>query len=104
MFAVRRIEDYRPAFFAKLFFAFVAMVALATTIDDTADARQIADLKFAYAFANFGNLANYFVTRNNGVNGASPIVVDAVQVGMADSTIEDFNLHIVCFDSTTFDS
>src|SRR5690606_39243006 len=64
---VRRIENYRPAFFAILFFTFMTMMTVAATIYNATDRSEITNFKFTYFLTDFGDFSDDLVTGNQGV-------------------------------------
>ena len=60
-------------------------------------------LKFLTAEPNFSHPTHNLMTRNDGVISHTPVVVNKVNVGVADPTMFDCNLNIVGSDWTAFD-
>jgi hypothetical protein len=86
---------------AMLFESRVAGLTMLTAIHDTANANQIAFLKLADRAPNGGDATNDLVSwyaridRPVGIDQAIPIPASGVQIGVADSAIEDLDADIV---------
>ena len=83
---------------AELFKPFFAFRAGAVGIDHAANGAQVADFKFLYSGADFGDPADNFVARDDRVDGghcSAPLIARLMQVGVTDSAEEDFYLHVV---------
>jgi hypothetical protein len=55
----------------------------------------LVNLEFCDLIARFDDTANDFVSRHHRVNRATPFVARLMDIGMANATIEDVDLHIV---------
>ena len=92
---IRRIIGKSRAPFAELLEIVFALRALMTGIDHAADSSQISFLKFIDLRANFGHASDDFMPRNTRINrGATPFIARGVQIGMADATVKNIDLHI----------
>ena len=71
------------AFEAILFQVLFAVFADATGVDQAAGAGEVADLEFFYVAADFYHFSDYFVSRYHREYSREPVVLDLVQVGVA---------------------
>jgi hypothetical protein len=65
------------------------------TVDDAADADQIAGLETRHVRAHGGHAADDLVARHAGIQGAGPFGTHLVQVGMAYAAVGDLDLHVM---------
>jgi hypothetical protein len=79
---------------AKLLLARLAVIALAAGIDETANARHIANFEARDRGAYLGNPADDFVTRDHRENRSAPFIADLVNIGMANATVLNFDENI----------
>src|SRR5690606_18326361 len=91
----RAIVGTGKAVFTILLFAFSAGSTMLTAIDHAANACKIAHFKLADVGAHCGYAADNFMTRNRWIQGVLPLIADGVQVGMAHTAEQDFDLYIV---------
>ena len=70
-------------------------VACPAGIHQAANSGIITYFQFGDFSARFGYFSYDFVPGNSGVNGSAPIVPGRVQIGMANTAIQDFDLYIV---------
>src|ERR1700712_4050603 len=73
----------------------VAGVAMLTAVDHAADPDRVARFEAGHFGADLGDMADNFVTRHAGVDGAAPFAARGVQVGMADPAMADRDDHVV---------
>src|SRR5690606_28890765 len=83
------------AFDAVVFLVYLAGFANAAGIDDAADAGDIADPEFADGAADLNNLADNFMAGDDRVAGIAPVVVDEMQIRMADAAKKNIDLDVV---------
>jgi hypothetical protein len=83
------------ALLAELLQVVVAGAALAAAVDQAAHADDIADLEAADRIAHRADVADDFVARHAGIQGARPFRPHGVQVGVADAAVGDVDLHVV---------
>ena len=81
----------RRALGAEVLFAAVARSAVAAGINDDADGCYFAGLELCCGFASGDDAANDLMTGNHGIDGVAPFVASHVEIGVADSAVEDFN-------------
>ena len=84
--------------FAVLFEASAAVFAYAIRIHQAADCGKIAFLEFLHCLAGANHSAYNLVTRDARVNrrhGLMPLIADLVKIGVANSTVKNFNLHVL---------
>ena len=83
---------------AELLEAGLALGAGAVRIDHAADRGEVARLELGDRGADLGDAADDLVARDAGVDGrhdAAPLVTDLVEIGVADTAVEDLDLHVV---------
>ncbi len=68
---------------------------MSATIDQTADTGQVANLELLDLMADGHDSTDDFVARHRGIKGVLPLISHGMQVGMANPTIKNLNLHIV---------
>ena len=78
-----------------MFQAFATVFAGAATVHQAADAYQVAYFEFLYMAAYLCYLPHYFVAGYHGENAGEPIVVDLVEVAVANATEMDVKLYVV---------
>ena len=86
------------ALFTILFLAGFALRTFPARIDKAPDADQVIGLEFGDLTTRFDHAPNNFVPWHHGVDRASPFVAGLMDIGMADATVEDVDLHIVGLD------
>ena len=69
--------------------------AFTAAIDHAANADEVAGLEFPHDATDCAHAADDFVTRNDGIDGAAPVVARGVQVAVADAGIEDVDNDVV---------
>jgi hypothetical protein len=82
---------------AELLKAGLALGAGAVRIDHAADGGEVTGLEPGDRRTDLGNSADDFVAGDTGVHGghdALPLVPDLVEIGVADTAEENFDLHI----------
>ncbi len=79
------------AFSAEMFFSAVTGRAVAAGIDDDADCGNVSGLKLFGRVPSSDYTADDFVAGDHGVDGLTPLVAGHVEVGVADSAIENFD-------------
>ncbi len=91
---------------AVLFEAGAAVFAYAVRIHQAADGGEIAFLEFLHRLAGANHSANNFVARDARINRRQrlmPLIADLVKIGVANSTVENFDLHVLRTRLATFD-
>lgn len=74
---------------------FAAAVAGAARVEKVAHAHRLARLEVLHAGADVGHDADDLMPGNDGVQGVAPLVLDDVEVRVADPTEEHLDRHIV---------
>jgi hypothetical protein len=80
---------------AILFQPFFAIVAGTAGIHHTANARQFAGFEFLYMITGFDDPAYDFMAGYHWENAGEPFVFDLMKIGVAHTTVLDFNFHVV---------
>src|ERR1700722_3898148 len=80
---------------AVLFEDLFTVFTYPTGIHQAAGTGQVADLEFFYVAADFYYLSNDLVTRNHREDPGEPVILDLVEVGVADSAELDIELYVV---------
>src|SRR2546422_6916199 len=81
--------------FAVLLQACLAARAHPAGIHETADCGQLADFELLHLESDACHASDYFVAWDHGINRATPLVSCLMDVRVADSTVKDFDQHIV---------
>ena len=79
---------------AKLLLSIETIAARTARIDEAADCRNIAFSKPPDLRAGLSDPADDFMTWNARIDRALPIIPDMVQIGMADTAVEDFDPNV----------
>lgn len=93
--AVFAIEGVGHAFFAELLQAVVAVLAVATAIDDTADTDQLSDVEVLDFAPESRDASEDLVPWDEREGGLSKFALEAMEIRVADTTVEDFKLEIL---------
>ena len=64
-------------------------------VDHAADPDRVARLEAGHFRTDLGDMADDFVTRHAGVDGAAPFAARGVQVGMAHPAMADRDDHVI---------
>ena len=64
-------------------------------INQATNTGQVPFFEFFYMGAGLNNLSYDFVTGNHGENAGKPVVADLMQIGMAYTAINNFQLNIM---------
>ena len=94
---VRRIKGERHVR-AELFEAGPALGTCAVRVDHTPDRGKVAGLELGNSGADLGYAADDLMSRNNRVLGgheSAPLVAHRMQTGVADTTEQNLDLHVV---------
>ena len=78
-----------------MFQVLFAVFAYPAGIDQATGTGEVADLEFFYVAADLYYFSDYFVTRNHREDPGEPVILDLVQVGVADSAELDIELNVV---------
>ena len=81
--------------FAELLEIRSAIFANAIGIDHASDRSQVALFKFLYGAPDFGNAPDDLVARHARVGCPVPFIACDVQIGMANATKQNVDLHVV---------
>src|SRR5690242_12239222 len=73
----------------------LAAIAGAATIHHATYGGQVAGFKFTNVTAYPGYTANNLVARNGRIYRAAPIVAGCMQIGVANTTIQNFNFYVL---------
>src|SRR5258708_7343486 len=79
---------------AGLFQAFFAVRTLSTGIHKAAHACGIADFKSLHLLTHPRNTSDNFMTRNHWKHGPAPFVANLMDIGMANSAIQDIDHNV----------
>src|SRR5262245_50503047 len=82
---------------AELLKASLALGAGSVGVDQAPDRGEVAGLEFRDRGADLGDTADDLMARNTGIDGghdAGPLVTDLMEIGMADTAKEDFDLYV----------
>ncbi len=71
------------------------LFAMFTTVDNSADTKQIARRIFFYLITKGYHAPYNFMARHAGINRPRPLGTDLVDIGMADATVSDLNFDIM---------
>jgi hypothetical protein len=80
---------------AILLQAILTVLTNATGIDETADARQVSLFELCHLGASSRHTPDNLMTGNHRVNRAAPFISRLVDIGVTNSTIENFYQHVV---------
>src|SRR5450432_115614 len=69
----------------------------------TANASQVTLFEILYMGSRLNNFSNYFVPGNHRKDAGKPVVPYLMQIGMANATINDFELNIMGTDFPSFE-
>ena len=72
-------------------------------IHHTSNSNKITFLKVFYVCANFYHTTNDFMAWYYGIFTITPIISNLMYIAMTNSTIIDFDLHIICKNVPAFD-
>ncbi|GER30147.1 DNA repair protein RecN [Striga asiatica] len=78
-----------------------AVVAVAARADHDPDGDLVPGLEFGDAGPDFGDEAHDLMARDHGVVGEAPVVLDEVEVRVADSAEHDFELDVLVASGST---
>jgi hypothetical protein len=88
-------EGYVPA---ELLKASLALGTGPVGVDHAADRGEVAGLELRDSGADFGDTADDLMARDAGIDSGhdpSPLVTDLMEIGVADTAEEDFDLYVV---------
>lgn len=91
------------AFVAVVLLAILAVIAVAARVNEAANTSVITDLKLGHIFADSNNNSGNFVARNHREQSRAPLFASLVNVGVADTSIGNFDVHIVVTNCATLD-
>ena len=69
--------------------------AFAAAIDHAANADEVAGLEFPHGATDCAHAADDFMTGDDGIDGAAPVVAGGVQVAVADAGVEDVDNDVI---------
>lgn len=78
-------------------------MAVATTIHHATHARQVTDFELADLVTHGRDTANDLMARHRRVNGVLPFITGGMQIGMANTTVENINLNVIGAQVTALD-
>ena len=79
----------------------VTLIAALAAVHHTANTDFVTDFEFGNGWADFQYLTDDFMAWHQWVILRPPITIDGMQIGMADTAVEDFDGHVVVAQSTT---